>query len=132
MLDRDGRLAVHDLLGALDARLDHVQVGDAHAIQLDRYVAEGRRQIAVRHRSVGAARRDAHAYTIGAPDRDGSLRHLEQEARAVFDRSAILACVLVGPVLQKLIRQVTVRAVESRRRRNPHAAPAQRRIGTPR
>ena len=34
MLGRDGRLAVSDLLGALDARLDHVQIRDVQAIEL--------------------------------------------------------------------------------------------------
>jgi hypothetical protein len=31
MLNRDGRSAVRNLLGALDARLDGVEVGDAQA-----------------------------------------------------------------------------------------------------
>ena len=111
MLNGDRRLAVRDLLGALDARLDDVEVGDAQAIQLRRHVAEGCGWIAVRHGSVGAARRDTHAHTIGAPTGDGRLRHLEQEARAVFDRAAVLVPALVGPVLQELIRQIAVGAV---------------------
>jgi hypothetical protein len=36
-----GHLAMRDLLGALDARLDNVEVGDAHAIELGLHVAEG-------------------------------------------------------------------------------------------
>ena len=111
MLRGDRRLALRDLLGALDARLDDVKVGDAQAIQLRRHVAEGRRRIAVRHGSVGAARRDAHAHAIGAPDGDRGLRHLQQEAGAVFDRAAVLVGALVGSVLQELVGQVAVRAM---------------------
>ncbi len=88
MLGGDRRLAMRDLHGALDARLDDVEVGDAQAIQLRRHVAEGCGRITVRHGSVGAARRDAHIHKIGPPSGDGRLRHLEQEARAIFDRAA--------------------------------------------
>jgi hypothetical protein len=39
------------------------------------------------------------------------LRHLEQEARAIFDRAAVLVRALLGPVLQELIGQVAVGTV---------------------
>ena len=112
MLGRDGRLAVSDLLGALDARLDHVQIRDAQAIELRSHVAEGRGRVAVPHRPVGAARRDADADPVGAPHGHGGFRDLEQEASAVLDRAAVLIGTLVGPVLQGLIGQIAVRAVD--------------------
>jgi hypothetical protein len=41
MLGGDRRLAIRDLLGALDARLDDVEMGDAQAIELLRHDRAG-------------------------------------------------------------------------------------------
>jgi hypothetical protein len=49
MLGGDRRLAMRDLLGALDTRLDDVEVSDAQAIELTRHVAESCERIAIRH-----------------------------------------------------------------------------------
>ena len=132
VLGSDRSLAFDDLLDALDPRLDHVEVGDAQPIKLSRDIAKGRGRVAVRHRSVGAARRDADADAIGSPDRDCGLRDLQEEARAVFNGAAIFIRTLVGAVLEELIGQVAVRAVESRRHQNQPAARARRQRETPR
>jgi hypothetical protein len=88
-------LALGDILDALDARLDHVKIGDAQAIKLVCHIAENRGRIAVRHRAIGAARREPHAHAIGSPDRDRSLRDLQQEARTVFDGTTVFIRALV-------------------------------------
>src|SRR3546814_17909302 len=50
--------------------------------------------------------------TVAPPSGNRRLRHLQQESRAVFDRSTVGVGPLVGPVLQKLVRQVAVVAVD--------------------
>src|SRR3546814_8225549 len=50
--------------------------------------------------------------TVAPPSGNRRLRHLQQESRAVFDRSTVGVGPLVGPVLQKLFRQVAVGAVD--------------------
>jgi len=62
VLGCDRSLALDDLLDALDTRLDHVEVGDAQSIKLGRDIAKGRGRVAVRHRSIGTARRDADRF----------------------------------------------------------------------
>ena len=49
MLRGDRGLALGNILGALDARLDHVKIGDAQAIKLACDIAESCGRIAVRH-----------------------------------------------------------------------------------
>lgn len=49
MLGGDRRLTMRDLLGAPDARLDDVEVGNAQAIELGRHLAEGCGRITIRH-----------------------------------------------------------------------------------
>src|SRR4029077_4031281 len=85
----DRTLALGNLLDALDTRFDHVEVGNAQSIKLGHYMAKGRGRVAVRHRTVGAARRDTDAHAIGAPDGDRSPRDLEQEASPILDRATI-------------------------------------------
>src|SRR5260221_12474001 len=50
----------------------NVEVGDAQPIELGRDIAKGRGRVAVRHRTVAAARRDTDAHAVGAPDGDRS------------------------------------------------------------
>ena len=76
MLGCDRSLALDDLLDALDPRLDHVKIGDAQSVEIGRDIAKGSGRVAVRHRSVGAARRDADAHAIGTPDGNRSLGDL--------------------------------------------------------
>src|SRR5437868_11523869 len=111
VLGCDRSLALDDLLDALDARLDNVEVRDAQSIELGRDIAKGRGRVAVRHRSIGAARRDADADAIGTPHRNCSLRDLQEEARAIFNRTAIFIRALVGAVLEELIGQIAIRTV---------------------
>src|SRR5258707_3434752 len=99
MLGHESSLPMSDLLGALDTRLDDVEVADTQAIEMGRHVAECCGRMAVRHRSVLATRRDAHAHPIGTTGGDGGRRHLEQAAGAVFDRTAGFVGTLARPVL---------------------------------
>ena len=94
-----------------DTRFEHVEVGNAQSIKLGHYMAKGRGRVAVRHRTVGAARRDTDAHAIGAPDGDRSPRDLEQEASPILDRATISVGPFVTAILQKLVRQIAVRAV---------------------
>src|ERR1700746_4188176 len=50
-----------------DTRFEHVEVGNAQSIKLGHYMAKGRGRVAVRHRTVGAARRDTDAHRSGPP-----------------------------------------------------------------
>ncbi len=58
-----------------------------------------------------AARREMHADAPGAPDADDGVSDLEQQPRAIFDFSAIAIRALVRGVLQELIEQIAVGAV---------------------
>src|SRR5471030_445555 len=97
---------------ALDARLDDVQVSQADRVELAGQVAEGGIRIAVGDIAPLAARRDAHADALGAPDRRQRVDQLQHEAGAVLDRAAVGVAALVAAVLQELIGQVTVGAVQ--------------------
>ena len=53
-----------------------------------------------------------HANSTSAPHGDDGVGHFEQEPGAVFDRAAVAVVALVGAVLQELIKQIAVRAVD--------------------
>jgi hypothetical protein len=62
--------------------------------------------------------------TRSAPQTEiSTLRHLQQEAGAILDPAAIVVGALVGAVLQKLVGQVPVRAVNLDWKRRPKMAP---------
>ncbi len=61
--------------------------------------------------SVGA-RGEMHAHAAGAPDGDDGVRHFEHEPGAILDFPAIPVCALVRAVLQELVEQIPVRAVD--------------------
>ena len=96
---------------ALDARLDDVKLGEPEAIHLFGDIAGGLFRIAVVHIAVGTARRNADVDPVATPDRRRGLRHLEQKAGAVLDAAAIFVRARVRAVLQELIGQVAVRAM---------------------
>jgi len=53
---------------------------------------------------------DAHA--ICAPDRDGGIRHIQHQTSAIFDGATVIIRPFVCAILQKLIEQIAVRAVQ--------------------
>ncbi len=59
-----------------------------------------------------AARGEVHADAAGAPDLDRGIGRFQQQTRAVLDRAAIVVGALVGAVLQELVEQIAVGAVE--------------------
>ncbi len=59
-----------------------------------------------------ASGRQVHANAVRPPYRDGSVGHFEQEAGAVLDRAAVLVRPMVRTVLEELVRQVAVGAVD--------------------
>ena len=52
-----------------------------------------------------------HADAAGAPDRNDRICHLEHQARAILDRAAVAVRSLVAAVLQELIEQIAIGAV---------------------
>jgi hypothetical protein len=53
-----------------------------------------------------------HADAVRAPHVDAGVGHFQHQARAVFDRAAVGVGALVGAVLQELVEQVAVGAVD--------------------
>ncbi|MNY04289.1 hypothetical protein D3C86_1369560 [compost metagenome] len=58
------------------------------------------------------ARRQVHADPAGAPHRYHRIGHFQHQPRAVFQRAAVLVAALVGAVLEELVEQVAVGAVD--------------------
>ena len=52
-----------------------------------------------------------HANPARTPDGDDGVRHFEQEAGAVLDRTAVAIVALVRAVLQELVEEIAVRAM---------------------
>ena len=75
-------------------------------------MGEQRAGIAVAHVVTIAARRQVQAHAIRAPDAGHGIGDLLQETHAVLDRSAILVGAPVAAVLQELVDQITVGAVD--------------------
>ena len=59
-----------------------------------------------------AARRQVHADPARAPHRDHGVGHFQHQARAVFDRAAVAVGALVAAVLQELVEQIAVGAMD--------------------
>lgn len=53
-----------------------------------------------------------HADPVGAPYGDARVRDFEQQSRTVLDRPTICVSALIGGVLQELVKQITVGAVD--------------------
>nr|GEU28208.1 urease accessory protein G [Tanacetum cinerariifolium] len=134
--DRIGRAVIEHLLGGFSAQ---AFVGDVHAAkgllqertqavfahgfaraderdlapaQFAGHVAEGGGRVGVAHVVRIAARRQVHAHAVGAPDGDTGVGHFQHQAGAVVDRAAVVVGALVGFVLQELVEQVAVGAVD--------------------
>src|SRR6266403_5438002 len=93
-------------------RLDDVQIGQTELIQFLRDIVEQCLWITIGHAIPPAARRDADSHAVTAPHRNHRFDHLQQEARPIFDRTAITIGSPVDAILQKLIRQVAVTRVK--------------------
>ena len=94
------------------ARLDDVQIAEAEAIEFtDR---DGKRcgWIAVANVVERVGRREPHADAVGAPFANDGFGHLNQKPCAVERAAAIAVGALVGLVLQKLIDEVAIGAVQ--------------------
>ena len=90
---------------AFDARLDHVQVGQAELVQLLRRVVKGRLRIRIRDGTPLSARRKAHADAISAEYFRYRSHDLDQQTRAVFEAAAIGIRAFVGAILQEGIER---------------------------
>jgi hypothetical protein len=95
-----------------DARFDQMQISETEAVELCDGMAEQGVRVAVRHRAEAAARSEPDADAIGAPHRCDGVGDFEQQARSVLDRSAIAVAAFVRTVLQELIDQIAVGAVD--------------------
>src|SRR6266436_3439652 len=93
-------------------RLDDVQIGQAELIQFLRDIVEQSLWITIGHAIPPAARRDTASHAGTAPHRNHRFNHLKQEARPIFERTAITIGSPVDAILQKLIRQVAVTRVK--------------------
>jgi hypothetical protein len=92
-------------------RLDDVQVSQAKLIELLSHVAECAQAVAVVNTAHGAGRREANAHAVGAEHVYGRLHYFEGKASAVFDAAAVLVGALVGAILDKLVYEVAIGAV---------------------
>src|SRR5579871_3226683 len=93
-------------------RFARAEEGEFPPAELACHIAEGRGRIAVTHVVRIAAWREMHADAARAPDRDHGVRYLQHQPRAVLDRAAVAIGALVGAVLQELVEQITVGAVD--------------------
>ena len=85
---------------------------DASLAELLGHVAERGGRIRVTHRVQVAARCQMHANPAGAPDGDDRVRDFQHEPRAVLDGAAVVVGAPIRAVLQELIQQIAVRAVD--------------------
>src|ERR1700675_163682 len=92
--------------------LDDVQIGQTELIQFFCDIVEQCLWITIGHAIPPAARRDADSHAVTAPHRNHRFNHLKQEARPIFERTAIHIGSPVDAILQKLIRQVAVTRVK--------------------
>ena len=92
-------------------RLTREDEGDLATAEFARDIAERCRRIGIAHR-VRVAARARCTPTRPAPHVDRRVDHFEQQACAVLDRAAICIGAVVGAVLQELVEQVAVRAVD--------------------
>ena len=85
---------------------------DAAPAELLGDVAERGGRVRVAHRVRVAARREMHAHATGAPHGDDRVGHFQHQPGAVFDRAAVVVGALIRAVLQELIQQIAVGAVD--------------------
>ena len=88
---------------------------EALLLEVDAALANGdlERAAAVAERAVRIApRSQVVAHAICAPYADDGIGDFQRQPRAILDGAAVLIRALVGGILQKLIEQVTVRAMD--------------------
>ncbi len=73
---------------------------------------EDRAAVGVAHRVDVRPGRQVHADPALAEHRDGRVRGLQQQPRPVLDRSAVAVGAQVGAVLQELVEQIAIGAVQ--------------------
>jgi hypothetical protein len=80
--------------GAAGARLDEMQIGEPKPVERFDHMAIERHGVRLAGIIGNAIRRQTNADAVRAPDLDGGLRDLEQEARAVLDgaRRSVRVC----------------------------------------
>ena len=86
--------------------------GDFALAQFAGDIAEGGERVAVAHGVGVAARREVHADAASAPDADRGVGDFQQQAGPVFDTAAVAVGAPVRAVLEKLIQQIAVRAMQ--------------------
>jgi hypothetical protein len=90
------------------ARLDQVQVSQAAFAELADDVAEMRHSIAVAEAAQIAMRRETHRDAILADIVSHAVHHLEEQPRAVLDRTPVGVASLVAAILQELIEKEAI------------------------
>ncbi len=86
--------------------------GDAALAQLTGDMAEGFQAVGIAHVVGVGTRRQVYADALGAPYGDRRVGDFQQQARAVLDGAAVAVGALVGAVLEELVEQVAVGAVD--------------------
>ncbi len=92
-----------------------IEEGDAAALELLRHVFHQGARVGVDHVVERHQGRDAQADAVGAEHFDGGIHHLKQQARAVFQRTAVLIGAIADAVAQELVEQIAVGAVHLHR-----------------
>ena len=93
-------------------RLAGADEGETALAELARQIAEGAEPVGIPHRVAIGPRRQVHADPARRPHREHRIGHLQMQARAVLDGSAVGVGALVAAVLQELVEQVAVGAVD--------------------
>ena len=104
-----------EFIGQTDLRpsgLDQVQIGDSALTEFPDDEGEQLQGIAVVDPAILAKRREAYAQPVGANGSRHLVDDFEQEPGAVLFRPAIGIGALVGSVLQELLDQVAIRALQ--------------------
>src|SRR5476649_1115072 len=89
-----------------------MEIGQAPLAELADHVAEMNDGIAVAESTKIAVRRESDGDATLADVTRDAVHHLEQQARAIFDRGAIGVGPVVAAVLQELIEKKAVGAVD--------------------
>src|SRR5262249_24043850 len=112
--------------GATRIALDHMEIGETSTRQCRGDPVKQALWIAVGDVVLAVLRRDAQTRTHGANGSSHRVDDLEQEPHTVLDAASISVGALVGAVAQKLVDQISVRAmhldaVEAGRKRVPRS-----------
>src|SRR5215475_4615161 len=110
--------------GATRIALDHMEIGETSTRQCRDNPVKQALRIAVGNVVLAVLRRDTQTRTHGANGSSHRVDDLEQEPHTVLNAASISVGALVGAVAQKLIDQISVRAmhldaVEAGRKRVP-------------